>query len=57
MTFFALLFFRIIGGKPGKNCLIGLNPYIRKDKKIPDNTRLTSVGAVSFKTAGKLEKH
>ncbi len=40
----------------GKNCVIGLNSYIRKDKNIPDNTRLTSVGAVSFKAAGKLEK-
>ncbi len=40
----------------GKNCVIGLNSYIRKDNNIPDNTRVTSVGAVSFKTAGKLEK-
>ena len=40
----------------GRNCLIGLNSYIRKDKTIPDNTRLTSVGAVKFRTAGKLEK-
>lgn len=40
----------------GKNCVIGLNSYVRKDKDIPDNTRLTSVGAVKFRTAGKLEK-
>jgi len=40
----------------GKNCIIGLNSYIRQGKNIPDNTKLTSVGAVSFSTAGKLEK-
>lgn len=40
----------------GKNCIIGLNSYIRQGKNIPDNTKLTSVGAVSFGTAGRLEK-
>ncbi len=40
----------------GKKCIIGLNSYIRQGKNIPDNTKLTSVGAVSFATAGKLEK-
>ena len=40
----------------GKNCIIGLNSYVRQDKTIPDNTKLTSVGAVSFSTASRLEK-
>lgn len=40
----------------GKRCIIGLNSYIRQGKNIPDNTKLTSVGAVSFSTAGRLEK-
>lgn len=40
----------------GKNCIIGLNSYIRQGKTIQDNTKLTSVGAVSFRTAGRLEK-
>ncbi len=40
----------------GKNCVIGLNSYIRRGKSIPDNTRLTSVGAVKFPTAARMEK-
>jgi len=40
----------------GENCVIGLNSYIRQGKTIQDDSKLTSVGAVSFSTAGRLEK-
>jgi len=40
----------------GKRCTIGLNSYIRRGKTIKDDTKLTSVAAVHFSTAGTLEK-
>jgi len=40
----------------GKNCLIGLNTYIRQDKNIPDNTKITSLAGISFHKAHKLER-
>ena len=40
----------------GKNCLIGLNTYIRQDRNIPDNTKITSLAGISFHKAHKIEK-
>lgn len=40
----------------GKRCIIGLGSYIRKDRTIADDGRLTCIAAVPFATASRLEK-
>ena len=40
----------------GKNCTIGLNSFIRQDKVIPDNTKLTSVSSLNMRDAYRIER-
>jgi hypothetical protein len=40
----------------GEGSIIGLNSYIRQDRKLPPGSRITSVAAVDFPTARRIEK-
>jgi tetrahydrodipicolinate N-succinyltransferase len=40
----------------GRDCLIGIRSFIRRGRKIPDNTRTTSLGALSLHEMYNLER-
>lgn len=40
----------------GRNCLIGIRSFIRRGRKIPDNTRTTSLGGLPLREMYNLEK-